>query len=116
MVDDLTLKVGNLHHIRISDSDSADTGCRQIESSRRTERPGADNKDSAVQQLLLALAPHLLEDDMTGIAFNLLVGKHVFFQPLQGIDYLYVPEYRIFIIFVKLNTFVLYSHLCCLPK
>ena len=78
-MDHLALQIGEIHIVRVGDADRADPGRGQVQGNRRTQTAGADDQHPAVQQFLLALAPHFLENDVARIALDLVIAQH--FRP-----------------------------------
>ena len=72
-VGDLALQVGEVDHIVIDHADGADTGGGEIEDQRRPQTAGADHQHFGIQQLLLADPAHFPQQDMAGVAVNLLL-------------------------------------------
>ena len=72
-VDDLALQVGELDHVVVDDAQGADPGGRQVHQKGRAESAGADHQDLGGEQLRLALFTDLVEDDVPGVAKQLLV-------------------------------------------
>src|SRR5690606_32787293 len=73
LVHDLALKVRKLDDVVIDNAQCPDPGRREIEQQRRAEPARPDHQHPARQQLLLSLLADLVEDDVPGVAVELLV-------------------------------------------
>ena len=74
-VDDLALEVGGVDGIEVDEADGAYSGSGEIEGERGSEASGADAEDLGGLELLLAFHANLGQDEVTGIAGDLLVGE-----------------------------------------
>ena len=72
VVEDLALQVGGVDHVHVDDADGADTGRSQVQRGGRAEAAGAEQQHLGVEQLELALLPHLGEQQMALVAVALL--------------------------------------------
>ena len=72
-VRNLPLQVGQVDPIRVTDHQFADAGTREVERDRRTQPPGPDQQNPAVEQALLAVDPDLVEQDVAAVAGELVV-------------------------------------------
>ena len=75
MVKNLPLKIGQVHHIAIDEADGADSGCGQIEGSRRAKASRADQENLGLGDLLLSLATDFRQKNMPAIPGYLIFGK-----------------------------------------
>ena len=64
VVQHLPLQVGQVHHVAVNDAQGAHTGGGQVEGGGRAEAAGAHDDHPGVEQLALALAAHLGQDDV----------------------------------------------------
>ncbi len=71
-VDHLALEVGGVDHVVVDDPDRADPGRGEIESGRRAEPTGAEQKDLGVQEGDLALDADLGQERVARVAVALL--------------------------------------------
>ena len=74
-VDDLALQVREVDHVVVDDADGADPGGGQIHRYRRAEAAGADHQHPRAEQPRLSGAADLAEQDVAGVAMNLVVGE-----------------------------------------
>ncbi len=74
-VDDLALQVGFVDDVEVDQADGADAGGGEIERERRAEAAGADAEDLRGLELLLAFHADLGQDEVAGVAGDLLVGE-----------------------------------------
>ncbi len=74
-VDDLALQVGLVDDVEVDEADGADAGCGEVEGHRRAEAAGADAEHLGGLELLLAFHADLGEDEVAGVAGDLLVGE-----------------------------------------
>lgn len=72
-VKNLPLQVGEVDLVGIGDGQSADAACREIQRRRAAEAARADDQRVRGAQLLLALDPDLIEQDVAAVAEELLV-------------------------------------------
>ena len=70
-MDDLTLEVGEVHHIGINDADASDACSSEIERDGRTQSAGPHNEYAGIHNLFLALHADIRQQDMSGIALYL---------------------------------------------
>jgi len=73
-VRDLALQVGQVHHIVIDQRDMAHAGGRQIQRGGRPQAPCADDEGMCREYALLPFDAHLVEQDVAGIAQELVIG------------------------------------------
>ena len=74
-VDDLSLQVAQIHHIRIHDADASDASCRQIEAHGSPQATGTHHEHACVHYLLLSLDAHILQQDMSRVSLYLFFRK-----------------------------------------
>ena len=74
-VDDLALQVGEIDRVVVDDADAPDARGGEVHQHGRAEPARADHQHARGQQLLLALAAELGQDDVARVARQLLVGK-----------------------------------------
>ena len=89
MVQNLPLQVGKLHNVEIDDADFADAGQRQVYGGGGAEAASPDNQRAGFHHLALAGAAHILHDDVSAVAFDLIWGQakgldHFGFLPVGG--------------------------------
>ena len=72
---DLALQVRQVDRVVVHDPDAPDTSRREVQHEWRSKAPGADHEDAGRQQLLLPGTAHLWQDDVAGIALDLLFGE-----------------------------------------
>src|SRR5207247_6031096 len=82
MVKNLSLKIGQVHHIAIDEADCADTGCGQIERRRRTKASCADQENLGLGNLFLSLATYLWQENVAAIPVYLIFSKFHLLIPL----------------------------------
>ena len=75
LMDDLALQVGQVDRIVVDHADGADPGGGQVQQHGRSKPPGADDQNPARQQLGLADAADLFQQDVPGVAVDLILGK-----------------------------------------
>ena len=80
-VDDLTLQVGQIDGIRIGNTDFPYACRRKIHCRRCAESACADNKNFRRGKFFLPFYADLFQNNMSRIAFKLLVGKTHFAPP-----------------------------------
>ena len=64
VVDHLALQVGEVDDVVVDDPERADAGRREVQRGRRAEAAGAEQQHLRVEQLLLALDPDLVEQQV----------------------------------------------------
>ena len=69
-VHDLSLEIRKIDNVPIDETDRPDTGRSEIESSRRSQTTGTDQQDLGPLELQLALATHILKDDVPAVPLN----------------------------------------------
>ena len=74
-VDDLALEVGKVYFVSICNADGTHAGCCQIHCCRSTQAACTNDQHFRIEQLLLSLDANLFQDDVTGVALDLFVGK-----------------------------------------
>src|SRR6266446_9426131 len=74
-MDDLALQVGQVDPVGIGDADRPDPGGREVEQQRRTETARTDDEHPRLQQPDLALLADLVEDQVAGVALELLLAQ-----------------------------------------
>ncbi len=72
---DLALQIGQIDPVVVDDAERADPGGGEIEQQRRAEPAGADHQHARRQQLFLPLLADLVEDQMAGVAPELLFAQ-----------------------------------------
>ena len=75
-VNDLTLQIGQRHHVVVDRAQRADAGRGQIHQRRRAETAGADHQHRGFLQRGLAGAADLAQHDVAGVAFEFLGTQH----------------------------------------
>jgi hypothetical protein len=75
-VQDLALKVGDIHLVEVHDAEFPDAGGGQVHRDGGAESAGADHQDRTVEELPLTLAADVRQDDVAGVALHLLFGEH----------------------------------------
>ena len=70
---DLTLEIGEINIVAVTDGDASDTRRGEVERDRRAESAGADDERMRGDQLLLALDADLGQQNVTAVAQQLLV-------------------------------------------
>src|SRR6516162_7610817 len=75
-VDHLALQVRERDRVVVDDAERADPGRRQIEQRRRAQPAGADDQHARALERLLPRPADLAQDDVAGIAFELLRTEH----------------------------------------
>ncbi|OLB73875.1 MAG: hypothetical protein AUI16_16080 [Alphaproteobacteria bacterium 13_2_20CM_2_64_7] len=75
-VDHLTLQVRQRDRVVVDDAERSDPGRRQIEQRRRPQPASADDQHTRLLERLLPRPADLVQDDMAGIAFELLRTEH----------------------------------------
>ena len=63
-MDDLTLQVAQIDDIRIYNAYAPNAGSRQIEAHRSPQATGTHHEHACVNDLLLSLNAHILQQDM----------------------------------------------------
>ena len=76
VMNDLALQVGQVNAVKVGQVQFADTGSSQVQRDRRAKPAQADNQHTTVFQLQLAVDIDLLQQDLSAIAQQLLVGQH----------------------------------------
>ena len=76
-VDDLAVQVGQFDLLVIKDRDMADACRGKVEDDRRSEPACADNEDTRREKPFLPVLADRWHDDLTGVAFKILVAQHV---------------------------------------
>src|SRR5262249_5245038 len=71
-VENLPLQVAGVHHVEVQDADPADAGGRQVHGGGRAETPGTQEQHARVAEFALACAPDFREDQVAGVALDLL--------------------------------------------
>ena len=71
---DLALQVGQVHHIVINEGNAPDTSGCQIQRSGRPQSASADDERMGRQHPLLPFDADLVEQDVAGIAQELVIG------------------------------------------
>src|SRR5262252_8939598 len=71
-MDDLPLQVGLVDDVEVDDAKRADAGSGQVQQCGRAESPGANAEHLRVLQPLLARHPNVRDDQMPGIALDLI--------------------------------------------
>jgi hypothetical protein len=74
-VRDLPLQVRQFQPVVIDDADRADAGGGQIQRQRRAQAAGANHQHARRLQLRLADAPHVLQQDVPGVAADFVFGE-----------------------------------------
>src|ERR1700737_2510454 len=74
-MDDLALQIGQVDPVRSGDADRPDPGGPEVEQHGRAEPAGADDEHARLQQPDLALLADLVEDQVTGVALELLLAQ-----------------------------------------
>ena len=74
-VQELALKVGGVDGVEVDDSDLADAGRRQVHGRGRAKPAGAQEEHARVEQLALPRAPYLGQDQVPGVAGDLVGGE-----------------------------------------
>ena len=69
---DLALQVAGVHDVEIEDADLADARGRQVEGRRRPQAASAEQQDAGIQQLALARAADLRQDQVARVPLHLL--------------------------------------------
>src|SRR5439155_4849447 len=77
VVNHLALKVREVDDVVVHDPERPDAGRGEVERGRRAEAARADQQHLSVEQLLLALAANLGNEEMTRIALLLLGREHL---------------------------------------
>ena len=72
---DLALEIVERDDVVVDHPERADAGGGEILDGRRADAAGADERDARREQLALALAANLLEDDVAGVAVELGVAE-----------------------------------------
>src|SRR6266404_3109116 len=72
-MDDLALQVGQVDPVGIGDADCPDPGGREVEQERRAETARTDDEHPRGEQPDLALLADLVEDQVAGVALELLL-------------------------------------------
>jgi hypothetical protein len=72
-VQDLALQVGEVDRIGVDQAELADAGCGQIHRRRRAEAACADDDRVRIEKALLSLDTEFVDEDMAGIAEQLIV-------------------------------------------
>jgi hypothetical protein len=80
-VQELALKVAEVHGVEIHDADRADAGSRQVHRDRRSEAAGADAEHARGLELPLPFQPDLGDEQVAAVAEDLLAR-----QPGQRLD------------------------------
>src|SRR5215467_2032917 len=75
-VDHLALQVRQRDRVVVDDAERPDPGRRQIEQRRRPQPAGADDQHARALERLLPRPADLAQDDVAGIAFELLRTEH----------------------------------------
>ena len=75
-VEDLSLKIAEVHLIKVHDAQRTHPGGCQVERRRRAEPTRTNQQDLGIQQLSLALTAYLGHDDMPAIPLGLLGCKN----------------------------------------
>ncbi len=75
VVDHLALQVGEVDDVIVDDAERADARSREVEGGGRAQAAGAEQQHLGVEQLLLALDPDLVQQQMARVAVALL-GAH----------------------------------------
>src|SRR5215831_8801695 len=71
-MDDLALQIGLVDDVEVDDAQRADAGSSQVQQGGRAESPGANAEHLRVLQPLLARHPDVRDDQMPGIALDLI--------------------------------------------
>ena len=74
-VDDLALQVGLVDGVEVDDAERADPGGGQVHQGRRAEAAGADAEHPGVLQPLLPVHPDVRDDQVAGVAADLVNGQ-----------------------------------------
>ena len=74
-VRDLALQVGQIDHIVVDQPDRADAGGGEVEQHRRAEAARPDDQHARGEQLRLAGAADLRQQDMARVALDLVFAK-----------------------------------------
>jgi hypothetical protein len=73
VVRDLSLQVGQVDAVVVDDRQRADARGREVQRHRRAEPAGADHQRMRIEQPLLAGDVELVEQDVAGVAQQLVV-------------------------------------------
>jgi hypothetical protein len=84
-VEDLPLEVREINDIAVDQSNRADAGRGQVQSSRRSQPSGSDKEHFGLAEFQLALAADILQDDVTAVPLDLSFSEfHASIHRLQG--------------------------------
>ena len=81
----LALEVGRVDHIEVDDADLADAGRGEVHGRGRAEAAGAQEQDAGVEELALAGAADLGEDQVPGVPGDLVGGEASGLSHLLGL-------------------------------
>ena len=70
-MDDLTLEIGEVHHVGVHDADASDASSSEIERDGRPQSAGPHHKNAGIHDFLLTLHADISQQDVSGIALYL---------------------------------------------